>query len=164
MSQETYERLITLLDQHKAQYRLIDHPAEGRTELVSPMRGNRLEQAAKCMIIMAKLGRKTTRYILAVIAGNTRVDLNALKRLLGGTYVSFASPEIAEKLSGSVVGTVLPFSFTPEMELIVDPGLLTNEEIYFNAARLDRSMALRTRDYVAITRPRVEPIAIGMAE
>ena len=164
MSQETYERLITLLDHHKAQYRLIDHPAEGRTELVSPMRGNRLEQAAKCMIIMAKLGRKTTRYILAVIAGNTRVDLNALKRLLGGTYVSFASPEIAEKLSGSVVGTVLPFSFTPEMELIVDPGLLTNEEIYFNAARLDRSMALRTRDYVAITRPRVEPIAIGMAE
>ena len=62
MSQDTYERLITLLDQNKAQYRLIDHPAEGRTEIVSPMRGNRLEQAAKCIVIMAKLGRKTTKY------------------------------------------------------------------------------------------------------
>jgi Ala-tRNA(Pro) deacylase len=57
------------------------------------------------------------------------------------------------------VGTVLPFSFTPEMELIVDPGLLENEEIFFNAARLDRSMALRTSDYLAITQPRIEKIA-----
>ena len=91
-----------------------------------------------------------------------RVDFNAVKTLLSGTYVSFASPEIAEKLSGSVVGKVLPFSFTPEMELIVDPFLLKNEEIFFNAARLDRSMALRTDDYMAIAQPRVERIAISM--
>jgi hypothetical protein len=36
----TYHRLIVLLERHNAQYRLIDHPAEGRTEIVSPMRGN----------------------------------------------------------------------------------------------------------------------------
>jgi Ala-tRNA(Pro) deacylase len=70
MSEETYERLIALLDQHKAQYRLIDHPAEGRTELVSPLRGNRLEQAAKCMVVMIEMGKKTTKYILGVVAGD----------------------------------------------------------------------------------------------
>jgi Ala-tRNA(Pro) deacylase len=32
-------------------------------------------------------------------------------------------------------------------------------ELYFNAARLDRSMALRTRDSVAVAKPRVERIA-----
>ncbi len=161
MSQETYERLIALLDENKAQYRLIDHPPEGRTELVSQMRGNRVEQAAKCIVIMAKLGKKITKYILGVVAGDARVDLNAIKSMVGGTYVSFASPDIAERLSGSVIGTVLPFSFTEEMELIVDPGLLTHEEIFFNAARLDRSMALRTSDYLAITRPRIEKIAVA---
>lgn len=159
MPQDTYERLIALLDENKAQYRLIDHPAEGRTEIVSPMRGNKVEQAAKCIVIMAKLGRKTTKYILGVVAGDARVDLNAVKTLVNGTYVSFATPAIAEELSGSVVGTVLPFTFSPELELIVDPGLLKNEEIFFNAARLDRSMALRTSDYVAITKPRIEKIA-----
>jgi Ala-tRNA(Pro) deacylase len=161
LSQETYERLIALLDENKAQYRLIDHPPEGRTELVSQMRGNRVEQAAKCIVIMAKLGKKITKYILGVVAGDARVDLNAIKSMVGGTYVSFASPDIAERLSGSVIGTVLPFSFTEEMELIVDPGLLTHEEIFFNAARLDRSMALRTSDYLAITRPRIEKIAVA---
>jgi hypothetical protein len=29
-----------------------------------------------------------------------------------------------------------------------------------NAARLDRSMALRTLDYVALANPRIEPISI----
>jgi|KBSMisStaDraftv2_1062788.scaffolds.fasta_scaffold00760_19 hypothetical protein len=43
----TYDRLIALLDQHNAQYRLIDHPAEGRTEIVSPMRGNELRKARR---------------------------------------------------------------------------------------------------------------------
>lgn len=160
MSHSTYEQLIALLDQHKAQYRLIDHSPEGRTEIVSPMRGNRLEQAAKCIVIMAKLGRKTTKYILGVVPGNMRIDLNAVKALVGGTYISFASPEIAERLSCSVVGTVLPFSFTAEMELIVDPKLLENKEIFFNAARLDRSMALQTGDYLAVAKPRIERIAM----
>src|SRR5262245_32038979 len=35
----TYERLIALLDTHKASYRLIDHPPEGQTDKVSALRG-----------------------------------------------------------------------------------------------------------------------------
>jgi Ala-tRNA(Pro) deacylase len=89
------------------------------------------------------------------------VDLNAVKALMKGTYVSFASPEIAERLAGSVAGAVLPFAFSPELELIVDPSLLNHDEIYFNAARLDRSMALRTRDYVALAKPRIERLAVN---
>jgi Ala-tRNA(Pro) deacylase len=157
---DAYERLISVLDAKGAKYRLIDHPAEGRTEVVSPMRGNELGQAAKCMIVMVKLGKKVTKYVLAVIPGDRKVDLNAIKQLFRGTYISFASPEIAERLAGCVVGTVLPVSFDPDLELIVDGELLErNAEIYFNAARLDRSMALETKDYVAIANPRTEKIA-----
>lgn len=157
--QDTYTQLIALLDSHKAHYRLIDHEPEGRTEVVSPMRGNSLSQAAKCIVLMVKIGKKVTKYILAVVPGDARVDLNAIKALLGGTYVAFASPDIAERLAGSVTGTVLPFSFNAQLELVVDPSLLENEEIYFNAARLDRSLALKTSDYFEIARPRLARIA-----
>ena len=156
---DTYTHLIAWLDAHEVPYRLIDHAPEGRTEVVSPMRGNALAQAAKCLVLMIKLGKKVTRYVLAVVPGDARVDLPAVKALLGGTYVAFASPEIAERLAGSVPGTVLPFSFTPELELIVDPSLLDNDEIYFNAARLDRSMVLNASDYAAVAHPRLERIA-----
>jgi Ala-tRNA(Pro) deacylase len=109
---------------------------------------------------MVKLGKKVTRYVLAVAPGDARVDLNAVKALYGGTYVSFASQDIAERLAGSVAGTVLPFAFNSELELIVDPSMLEHEELYFNAARLDRSMALRTSDYVRLSNPRLERIAL----
>jgi len=156
---DTYSRLLALLDGQGGQYRLIDHPPEGRTEHVSPLRGNALSQAAKCIILMVKIGKKTTKYVLGVVPGDARVDLEAVKALMKGTYVAFASPEIAERLAGTVAGTVLPFAFSPELELFVDPSLLENDEIYFNAARLDRSMALRTRDYIDLAKPRIERIA-----
>jgi Ala-tRNA(Pro) deacylase len=157
---DAYAQLIALLDAHDATYRLIDHAPEGRTEVVSAMRGNEVRQAAKCIVLMVKVGKKTTRYILAVVPGDARVDLNAVKALFGGTYVSFASAEIAERLSGSAAGTILPFAFNPELDLIADPALLRNDELYFNAARLDRSMALATIDYMRLAELRVEPIAI----
>jgi Ala-tRNA(Pro) deacylase len=96
-----------------------------------------------------------------VVPGDARVDLAALKAMAGGTYVSFATPAKAEALAGSVSGTILPFSFHPDLELIVDPGLLAHPEIYFNAARLDRSMALNTADYARVADPKICNITIA---
>jgi Ala-tRNA(Pro) deacylase len=161
VAEDTYKRLIDLLEQHGAQYRLIDHPPEGRTEVVSPMRGNNLRDAAKCMILMVKLGKKTTKYVLAIVPGDRRVSLPAVKALFGATYVSFASAEIAERLAGSVARTILPFVLNgqSELELVADPSVGEANELFFNAARLDRSVALNSQDYFAITRPRIEQIA-----
>ena len=122
------------------------------------MRGHTLAEAAKCIVLMVKIGKKTTRYVLAVIPGDRRVDLSAIKALLGGTYVAFATPEIAERLAGSVTGTILPCSFNPDLELIVDHAVLDNRELYFNVARLDRSIVLQTSDYVTLAKPRLERI------
>lgn len=159
-SEDTYTKLVKFLDENGAQYRLIDHAPEGRTEIVSPMRGNAVAQAAKCIIVMVKITKKDKKYILAVVPGDARVDLNTIKNMFRGIYVSFATPEIAEKMAGCVSGTILPFFFTPELELIVDPKLLEHEELFFNAARLDRSMALKTSDYLRLAKPRRERIAL----
>jgi Ala-tRNA(Pro) deacylase len=156
---DAYDRLLSILDNGGATYRVIEHEPEGRTEIVSGLRGNPIEQAAKCIVVMVKLDKKTSRYYLAVVAGDARVDLTALKEMAGGTYVSFASTDRAESLAGSVSGTILPFSLHPDLHLVVDPALLKHPEIYFNAGRLDRSLALSTADYVRLAEPTVTPIA-----
>ena len=153
-----YEQLVETLNRANATYRVIDHAPEGRTEIVSPLRGHPTEQAAKCMIVMVKLGKKRTTYVLAVVPGTAKVDLDAIKQLFGGTYVSFASSNIAEELAGSVVGTVLPFAFDERLVLIADPALMQSPKLYFNAARLDLSIELDTGDYARIACPRVERI------
>jgi Ala-tRNA(Pro) deacylase len=159
MSDDAHRQLLALLEQHGADYRLIDHPPEGRTDVVSKLRGNQDREAAKCIVLRVKIGKKVSRFVLAVVPGDRRVDLNAVRELLGGTYAGFAEPETAERLAGSVAGTVLPFALHPDLELVVDPELLTAPVLYFNAARLDQSIALRTADYERITEPRTAKIA-----
>ena len=156
----TYDRLIEYLSTADVQYRLIDHAPEGRTELASALRGHDLSDAAKCLIVKVKFGKRHARYVLAVIPGDARLDFTALKKLLSGTGVAFASTAMAEELAGTVSGSILPFSFHSELELIVDSRVLTAKELYFNAARLDRSIALSTDDYLRLTSPRIAQIAV----
>jgi threonyl-tRNA synthetase len=111
------------------------------------MRGNALAAAAKCIVVMIKLSKKEKIFVLAVVPGDAKVDLNALKAKYSGEYVSFASQDIAEKLTGCVAGTILPFSFNPELKALVDPALYQHPEIFFNAARLDRSLAVNSADF-----------------
>jgi Ala-tRNA(Pro) deacylase len=49
---DAYQRLVALLDEAGARYRVIDHAPEGRTELVSALRGNETARAAKCLVVM----------------------------------------------------------------------------------------------------------------
>ncbi len=141
-------------------FRLIDHAPEGQTDKVSALWGHPVEAAAKCIVLIVKIGRKTSRFILAVVPGNARVDTARVKSLFNGaTYAGFAATDVAERLTGSVAGTVLPFTFHPDLTLIADPSITNQEELFFNAARLDRSMALRMSDYIALAKPRIERIA-----
>jgi Ala-tRNA(Pro) deacylase len=164
LAQNMYDRLISMLDEHGARYRLIEHSAEGRTEIVSRMRGNELRAAAKCIILLVKLGRKQKQFVLAVVPGDKKISLAEIKSLYQATYVSFASTDIAERLAGSPTGTVLPFALNPELELIADPSLKQVEELYFNAARLDRSVAVKSEDYFSIAKPRIENISAHIEE
>jgi Ala-tRNA(Pro) deacylase len=156
---ETYQRLIEMLNDAEADYRLIDHAPEGQTEVVSQLRGHATREAAKCIIMIAKLGRKTTKYILGVVPGDRRISLSKVKALLRATYIGFASKDDAERLGGSAVGTILPFSFNSSLDLIVDPSVQESDIIFFNAALLHRSIGLKTRDYFAIAKPSIESIA-----
>lgn len=155
---DAYARLIADLDASGARYRLIEHAPEGRTEVVSALRGHALGHAAKCLILLVKIGKKQTRYVLAVVPGDARLDLAAVRSLLGASYVAFADTGKAEQLAGSVTGTVLPFSYDERLELVADPALLDRDELYFNAGRLDRSVALASQDYLRMASPRIARI------
>jgi Ala-tRNA(Pro) deacylase len=92
------------------------------------------------------------------VPGDARVDTSKIRTLPGATYVGFAATDVAERLAGNVAGTVLPFAFHPDLTLIADPSLQDRDEIFFNDARLDRSIALRTADYFVLATPRLERI------
>jgi Ala-tRNA(Pro) deacylase len=156
---DTYDRLIDLLDESRVQYRLIDHDPEGNTESVSALRGHPSAQAAKCLVLIVKIDRRTTRYVLAVVPGDRRVELGVLRSLYGARYVGFCDTDTAQRLARAAPGTVLPFALDPQLDLIADPDVAAQPQLYFNAARLNRSLVMSGPDYVALARPRLERIA-----
>ena len=155
----TYHHLISLLDSSRVDYELLDHAPEGATEAVCALRGHPASQAAKCIVLRVKVDRRTTRHVLAVVPGDRRVDLDAVRELYAARYAGFSDPETAERLARSVPGTVLPFSFDPELEVVADPEVVAQPKLYFNAARLDRSLLISGADYARLAEPRIERIA-----
>jgi prolyl-tRNA editing enzyme YbaK/EbsC (Cys-tRNA(Pro) deacylase) len=47
--------------------------------VVSALRGHALAHAAKCLILLVKIGKKQTHYVLAVVPGDARLDLKLVK-------------------------------------------------------------------------------------
>jgi len=90
-----HEQLKSLLDEHHAVYRVIEHEAEGRTEFITKIRGNRLEQAIKSMVVQVRMTRKDNRYFLANVPGNCRVDFSAIKTYFNADSVGMAQRENA---------------------------------------------------------------------
>lgn len=157
---DTYRRLIDLLDRHSATYRLLDHPPEGRTLAASRLRGHEPGAAAKCMVVAVRTPGHPPSFTLAVIPGTHRVNLPAVCRLTHGRRAALAPVPDAERLTGCATGCVIPFSLhAADLQLVVDPWLLEHEQVYFNAARLDRSVAIRTSDYLLAAHPRLAPVA-----
>lgn len=159
MASDVFDRLVALLSDAKARFRIIEHAAEGKSEAISAIRGNRPEQAAKAMVLDVRGGGGGKRPVLAILPGSARLDFNAVASLFEARKCGFASPETAQELTGCVMGAVPPFALNPALSIVVEEDLLANETLFFNAGRLDRSMELDTRDWIAVAKPRVARIA-----
>jgi Ala-tRNA(Pro) deacylase len=82
MNTDIYQQLCDLLDHEGAVYRVIEHEAEGRTELIARIRGNRIEQSIKSMTLQVRITKKENIYCLANIPGDCRVDFAGVKKIL----------------------------------------------------------------------------------
>ena len=159
MASDVFDKLVALLSEAKAKFRVIEHEAEGKSAEISAIRGNRPDQAAKAMVLDVRGGGGGRRHVLAILPGNRKLDFAAVATLFEARKCGFASPETAQELTGCVMGSVPPFALNPTLAIVVDEDLLTNETLFFNAGRLDRSMELDTRDWLTAAKPRVARIA-----
>ncbi len=156
---DIHERLVQLLTEQGASFRVIEHVPEGRTELIARIRGNRLDQAIKSMVVQVRYGKGNNRYYLANIPGDCRVDFDAIRAALEADSAAFAPRAKAEALAGCATGSIPPFSFNEELMVLADPAIRDNDEVVFNAGRLDRSIFMKMEDYFRIAQPRLMKIA-----
>jgi len=157
---DIHQQLCALLDREGAIYRVIEHEPEGRTELIAQIRGNRIQQSIKSMTLQIRLSRRENIYCLANVPGDCRVDFEGVKNYFKADSVAFASREKTQALTGCVIGAIPPFSFNEQLQVLADPLIQQNEEVVFNAGRLDRSVFMRLDDYIRIAKPKIIKIAL----
>lgn len=154
-----FEELVALLGNRNARFRVIEHPPEGKSDLIARIRGTAPGQGAKAMVCKSRDG--SGHWVLAVLPGDKRVDFKKVAYAVGLKKVTLATPEEALEVTGCVTGAIPPFSFSPRVVLVVDPGLVNSfDEIAFNAGRLDRSIVLNSDDYVRIAGPILQALCV----
>lgn len=156
---DIHQQLRDLLDRENATYRVVEHEQEGRTEKIARIRGNRVEQSIKSIVMQVRLNRKENVYCLANVPGDCRIDFDGIKRHFQADSVAFASREKAQELTGCVIGAIPPFSFSDQLQVLADPLIQQNDEVVFNAGRLDRSIFMKLEDYLRIAKPQITQIA-----
>src|SRR5215510_462126 len=159
-SPDIHEQLKALLDANHASYRVIEHEAEGRTEVIAQIRGNRIQQSIKSIVVQVRLNRKENIYCLANVPGDCKIDFEGIKKYFNADSVAMAARERAQELTGCVIGAIPPFSFNDQLQVLADPLIQQNEEGVFNAGRLDRSIFMKLTDYIRIAKPQIVKIAL----
>jgi prolyl-tRNA editing enzyme YbaK/EbsC (Cys-tRNA(Pro) deacylase) len=138
-----------LLDEAGVSYRVVQHAPTLTSEESARARGEDLRVGGKALLL--KTG---TEFRLFVLSAALRLDSAAVKRHFAVDKVRFASAGELLQQTGLVPGSVPPFG-RPVLpfDLFVDPSVLANEVVAFNAGSLTESIILATADYRRVAQP-----------
>jgi len=146
-----FSKLKSFLDENNISYEYKEHEEVRTSEEAAKARGEDIKIGAKAMILKAD-----DRFIMFVLSAAKKIDSRRVKEILGVKSLRFATPEEVIQLTGCVPGGVPPFANIFGLDLIVDKTIPMNEFMAFNAGERTKSLKLKTNDYLALLKPRIE--------
>ena len=161
----TIRRIFTfgcanLLTTNGVVYRVVEHEPEGRTEFIAQIRGNKPEQAIKSIVVQVRFGKKESRYYLGQRARSLprgfirhSIHLQRHRRLSLPALKGRSVDRLCDRRDPAIL-------FNDQLILLADPLIQQNEEVVFNAGRLDRSIFMKSADYFLIAPPQLANIAL----
>jgi Cys-tRNA(Pro)/Cys-tRNA(Cys) deacylase len=100
-------------------------------------------------------------HVLGVVPVTTQLDLKALAKALGEKKVALAGPEVAERISGSVVGGISPLGGRTRLSIVLDESAELFDTIYVSAGKRGLDVELAPGDLLLLTAGVVADIAVG---
>ena len=151
----TFERLVSMLDEHGAEYEVLTHAPVRTSEEAAQVRGSRLSQGAKAMIFRSK-----GQFAMAIVPADLTIDTKLLKKLLGWKSCSMASAEEVWQLTKARPGGVPPFGRALfQLQTLCDRQIEREEVLEFNAGLRGKSVRISREEWMRVEAPRVEDYA-----
>ncbi len=117
--------------------------------------GCRVEQIVKSLVFR---GADSGRPLLVIVGGANRVDEARLAEVVGEP-VERPDADFVRARTGFAIGGVPPFGHAEALEVLVDEGLLSEEEIWSAAGTPNAVFPLRSDELLALTGGRLVRVA-----
>lgn len=134
-------------------YELQDHEPVYTSAEAAEVRGLPLSTGAKSLLLKTSEG-----FLLSVLPGDRKLDSKKVKALVPGKSFRFATPDEVRDVMGCAVGACYPFGNLIGVRMVVDPILLSQEEISFNPGVHDRTITMKSADYRRLASPELHEI------
>jgi Cys-tRNA(Pro)/Cys-tRNA(Cys) deacylase len=146
-----------LLDQRKIPYNLFELPAEKLgAELTAEKLGVPPEIVFKTIVVKRE-GRG--KPILAVVPGNSEVDLKKLAKAVGEKKVSLTTQKEAEALTKLQAGGISPLALLNRgFQTVIDRSAQEHGEIHISGGQRGLNIRLPIKDLIQLTNARLAEI------
>jgi Cys-tRNA(Pro)/Cys-tRNA(Cys) deacylase len=111
-------------------------------EQAAQERGQRPEQVVRS--ILFRLGEG--EFIMALVGGPAQISWKRLRQHLGQSRLTMATEDEVFKITGYRVGTVSPFGLPEPIKVLIDPGILNEQEISIGSGTRNTGIIMNTDD------------------
>lgn len=113
-------------------------------EQAARARGQRPEQIVRSILFRVRDGE----YAMVLMAGGEQVSWKMLRKVLGRSRISMAAEQEVLAVTGYHIGTVGPFGLPDQVQVIVDAGMLKEEEVSIGSGMRGRAIILKSADLI----------------
>lgn len=156
----SHDDVVRRLQELGAEFELVDcDPELSDTAQFCEAYGYRLEEAANAILVASK--RPPGKYAVCLVLGHTRLDVNhRVKREMGVSRLSFATPEVTRQVTGMEIGGVTPFGLPAELPILVDEKVMHCAQITLGAG--SRSAKIRCTPDNLLKIPGLKVVGLSM--
>ena len=124
-------------------HRVFRHPGPVHSlEQAAQERDQRPEQVVRSIVFRVA----QHKFVMALVAGDQQVSWSTLRRYLGQSWVTMASEAEVLQATGYQRGAVSPLGLPQPMRILIDEGVLAQDEISLGSGERGTTILLRVDD------------------
>lgn len=149
-----------ILDQHKIEYRLFDYDVD-ESDLSAETVAGKIGQDIECVFKTLVLKGDKTGVIVAVVPGNTEVDLKTLAALSKNKKCAMIALKEVLALTGYIRGGVSPIGMKKKYPTFIDESVMNHDKIFFSAGVRGTQVEISPGDLIEMINPGIGKISMS---
>lgn len=143
------EAIRRLLEDHGVAYREVHHPPTRTSRESAEARGESMDIGGKAIVF-----KVDDAFHLFVLSASLQIRSREIRKHLHAKRTRFATEDELREMTGLVPGSIPPFGppILP-FDVYVDPSVLANDRIAFNAGSLTDSIVMDRGDWERLVHP-----------